>query len=124
MTEKRREPSNTEQTVLVALLEGWRLRLLERSGWWLIQPNRVRPFARVAAGSIERLTRRGWLTPGAAPIGLGSCPAKQLTDAGRVAAEQIRKGDPGFQPIRLGPEPAGERGSAPGPDEGRLRRAA
>lgn len=81
--------TNTQKTVMLAIYEGWLLRLVDGRGWCLFQPGRTRPFADVKEKHVEAMTEAGWLTPGSTPKGLGFRPAKDLTAAGRKYAERL-----------------------------------
>lgn len=75
--------------ILLALAEGWRLRYADQHGWCLFQAGRQRPFAQIAASTVEKLTRGGWLDAGIATRELGFRPEKQLTRTGRRYAERL-----------------------------------
>ena len=81
--------SNTQKMILLALAEGWRLRYADQHGWCLFQAGRQRPFAQIAASTVEKLTRGGWLDAGIATRELGFRPEKQLTRTGRRYAERL-----------------------------------
>lgn len=92
MTDSSR-PSRAQENVLVALVEGWRLRYDEEFRWSLLQPHRDRVFCKVRTFTVREMTEKGWLTR-TKQLGLGSRPAKMLTDEGRrqglalIAAEE------------------------------------
>jgi hypothetical protein len=81
--------TDTQKTILLALAEGWRLRLTERGMWCLFQPMRNRPFAQLKTKTIEAMTRSGWLNEGMVSKELNFRPEKILTPAGRRYAERL-----------------------------------
>lgn len=82
-------PSNTQKMILLALSEGWRLRLAHHHGWCLFQAGRNRPFAQMKDRTIEAMTRADWLTDGVARPELSFLPEKVLTATGRQIAERL-----------------------------------
>ena len=86
---KKIEASDTQKTILIALAEGWRLRLAHQHGWCLFQPGRARPFAQLKTRAIDKMTAAGWLTAGVATKGLAFLPEKVLTLPGRKYAEKL-----------------------------------
>jgi len=81
--------SNTQKMVLLALAEGWRLRYADSHGWCLFQAGRQRPFAQIAASTVEKMTRNGWLSAGIATKELDFRPEKILTKDGRRYAQKL-----------------------------------
>jgi hypothetical protein len=81
--------SDTQKTIMLALAEGWRLRLVEHHGWCLFQSGRARPFAQMKSKTIDRMTRSGWLSAGIATKELAFRPEKILTPTGRKYAERL-----------------------------------
>ena len=81
--------TNTQKTIMLALAEGWRLRLADRHGWCLFQPGRERPFSQVARSTVEKMTQNGWLTAGIATKELNFRPEKLLTTSGRRYARKL-----------------------------------
>src|SRR5439155_17495494 len=47
------EATDTQRTILIALAEGWRLRLAHHHGWCLFQAGRARPFAQLKMRTID-----------------------------------------------------------------------
>jgi hypothetical protein len=82
-------PSNTQKMILLALSEGWRLRLAHHHGWCLFQAGRNRPFAQMRERTIEAMTHANWLTDGIARPELSFLPEKVLTAKGRRIAERL-----------------------------------
>lgn len=82
-------PTDTQKTILLALVEGWRLRHVDGYGWCLFQRGRERPFAKVKTRTVNAMTSAGWLEANATPKGLGFRPVKDLTPAGRSLAEKL-----------------------------------
>jgi len=81
--------SNSQKTLLLALAEGWRLRFADPHGWCLFQAGRQRPFAQIAASTVENITREGWLSAGIATKELAFRPEKLLTKDGRRYAQKL-----------------------------------
>lgn len=81
--------TNTQKMIMIALVEGWRLRFADKHGWCLFQNGRARPFAQVAMSTVEKMTIAGWLTAGIATKELDFRPEKLLTNDGRRLAERL-----------------------------------
>jgi len=81
--------NNTQKMVMLALAEGWRLRYADSHGWCLFQAGRQRPFAQIAASTVEKMTRSQWLSAGIATKELAFRPEKILTKAGRRYAQKL-----------------------------------
>lgn len=84
-----REATNTQKMIMLALAEGWRLRLAHHHGWCLFQSGRSRPFAQMKASTIDTMTKAGWLTAGVATKELAFRPEKVLTTEGRKLADRL-----------------------------------
>lgn len=81
--------SNTQKTIMLALAEGWRLRFADHHGWCLFQNGRQRPFAQLANGTIDRMTKCGWLTAGITSREMAFRTEKLLTADGRRYAQKL-----------------------------------
>ena len=81
--------NNTQKMIMLALVEGWRLRFADKHGWCIFQNGRQRPFAQVAMSTVEKMTIAGWLTAGIATKELDFRPEKLLTADGRRYAEKL-----------------------------------
>ena len=81
--------TNTQKMIMIALVEGWRLRFADKHGWCMFQNGRERPFAQVPISTVEKMTIAGWLTAGIATKELDFRPEKLLTTDGRRYAEKL-----------------------------------
>lgn len=81
--------TNSQKMILLALAEGWRLRLADHHGWCLFQINRARPFAQVATSTVDKMTKSGWLSAGIATKEMAFRPEKVLTNDGRRYAQRL-----------------------------------